>query len=550
MPFFNFIFNSFQERINLPAIQGKPNKYYLPDVLGGIDSPDTPGKKLLPLVSSSWSIGAITGASGNTISGPIATWYSTYLVATEHLPTASTVGLVDPSRKDPVLDLSNVCVNSLNNIFVMPAPVVQDNTDSYIATITLCFNKVQALPNLNITGDFLMAQAVCLSDNKKPPACNGHFMNVEGTGKFALDFNSEDTFLDAKISISVSGQGSARKLDLRILNLNFRGKSNPLPKFSVKVLSITNAPKGIEKTWVTLANQAFDSPDAKANLIANLNQTLNEQKNRDSISGTLLGQLNNGLDNIFGPVPSTGLPDDTRQQVGNAADLYILARVKASLNNPTSNYYLPMLLMKNSSPQLEPYPVSSIDLGDQNIKGLPWGPNTFSSIVIRGLSNNIALPENVLLKDPDLTITTIQGRLTAPPAGIPSPPLVIAGNFSLTPKGMRAITGNFNVNVAESNLKIVCTASGDRVEMLAVRFSQLQLLVDTTQINIQLNFPGDSGPLASLANQVVQTSSVKSGIVSKINDTLSSSATLQSFSNQITQGLKDMIIAQMGGSIQ
>lgn len=97
-------------------------------------------------------------------------------------------------------------------------------------------------------------------------------------------------------------------MSFQINKLTFRGLKNPNPTFKVTVIDITNALPGLEEIWVQSANDAFDSPEAKANMIASLNQTLNSDNNRNSLANTLLSQLNNGIDSIFGPVPHQDFP--------------------------------------------------------------------------------------------------------------------------------------------------------------------------------------------------------------------------------------------------
>ncbi len=545
MSLFNFIYNTFQERVNLKTIKGVPNKYYLPDVLAGINDPNTPGKKLLPLTSESWNLGKISSQQGRTISDSIATWYSTYLRNALKLDKSS-VGIVDPANPDPTLGLSNLTINGLNNIFALPNPLVQSSNTGYTTTISLSFNQVQNLTKLNIYGEFSLQQAVCRkATNSTPFKCDGYCMNVEGKGHFQVDFIDADVFIDAQVFISVSGIGNNRKMSFQINKLTFRGLKNPNPTFKVTVIDITNALPGLEEIWVQSANDAFDSPEAKANMIASLNQTLNSDNNRNSLANTLLSQLNNGIDSIFGPVPASGLPDDSGQQVDNPADLYILDRVKASLNAPTSNYYIPTILKNNSNPQLEPLSTSSIDLGSQTIAGLPWAPNVFSNILITGLSNNIATPSDIVFSILNVSIKTTQGQLNPPPAGVPAPPLNINGNFSCTPQGGDPITGTFLVTVSSSNLAITCVASGDKVENLNISISSLQLIVNPSQMNITLSFT-DGSPFTSFVNKFLGSDSIKNTVISKLNGELASASTLNNISSQVTNTIKNVITSQFG----
>ena len=82
MSLFSFIYNTFQERINLKEIGGKTNDIYLPSLLANIDDPDDSSKKLLPLTADSWYIGEFPDLDVSAISCPFANlyWNTVYLV--------------------------------------------------------------------------------------------------------------------------------------------------------------------------------------------------------------------------------------------------------------------------------------------------------------------------------------------------------------------------------------------------------------------------------------------------------------------------------------
>lgn len=545
MSLFSFLYNTMQPRVSDP----NNKKFYLPNVLSGIDNPNKQqGGKLLPPRDLNWNLGEITGPEANTISGPIARWYGTYLTTQEKVPNA--IGVVDPAHPNPSLSLSSVVVNGLENCSALGSPQVQSGSDGYKAVITLKFNSYPGLPGFTIDGNFLLSQGVAnLNNPNKPndPASYDHRKVIDGTGDFQVNFT--EILIDAAIAITVNGTGTDRSLALTITSLTLRGnKPGSAPQVSVKILKINSAPPGLESVWVRLSENAFNSADGKKSMLNNLSATLNQPSNLNSLSGTLTSQLGVVLNSFLGAVPAGGLPVDSGQGVPNPADLYFFDRIRVSLDNPSSDWYLPRVLCSSGSPSLEPYAISSINIGSQNIAGLTWDPNTLSGVVLNGISNNILPSGNMQLKNGVMYLDTLQGQLNPPPSfpcskgTIPAPPLTLTGSFSLQPPMMDAITGSFVVRVTNSSLHIEASATGDNLDHLVITVQKMQLQANTSNIGITFTFPPGSG-LDGMVTQIANSSSVKTSILEKINTELGNN--LGSISSSVTSAAKSGIASRL-----
>jgi hypothetical protein len=540
-----FAFNTAQERVNLPQLDGKTNANFLPTLLLEIDDPEHAGQKLLPLSVKGWDVGTISGNQGRTISEPIATWYGNYLMSEKGLDPSTTVAIANPDHPDPSLSLSNVKVVALENAFLMPNPLIQSSESGYLMTFSLAANGFDDLPRLRLRGEFLLTQDVCMRDPDAPydvDRCGGYSTSIDGTGKFSVAVN--DALIDIQLFLSTTSADPHRGLRLEIRSLAVRGSNRANPEFAVTIESIDKAPKGLEKIWVKLAQDAFSSPEAKASVLNNFASMLNAPDTRQGLAQKARQQVSSTLDKILGPVPAAGLPDDSHQIERNPLDLYLIDRLRVALSDPTSGWYLPLMLAKNKSPTLEPYAADVVDLGALTISGLPWDANTLNHVVVTALSNNLAPPDQILCNGNVVQVTSNQGTISSPPPGVAAGPLKLAGSFSVRPQGLQPITGTFQTVIENSRLDIVGSASGDRVETLEITLSQLALKLDNEHMVTTLQVTSDSG-LASLAASMVNSAKVKTLIRDQLTQKLAAPDTLASLSGTVTKLARAAIVAQL-----
>ena len=525
MAFFPFLFNTIQKRAN-----DKTNsRFWLPGVLQGINNPDSSvGGKLLPLRGQDWPLGKIEGSAGQTIT------LSIIGAARSLVEEGQSVG---PYMSDPyaALEVQNGEILGLDNLFLYPNPTTTDSTEGYQTAIELKFNEYSNLATLGLQGDYQLDQKIEVSG---PEAGQKAVQTITGTGTFTSTITNAK--LLANVSLTVSGSGSNRVIDVQIESLELVSVTEGgKPVFSTKVLKIDSVDKGYETIWLNMSNNAFNSPSASDAMLKSVTSTLNQPSNLQSLSDTMSSQLQSLLGSLTGN--PTQLPDDQNQEVDNNVDLYLFDRIRAAMNDSSSNLYVPKQLLSISSPRLEPLSIDKIDVGAQDIGGLNWEPNILTNISVQGLANNLATAKKMSLQEPLLTMQTTQGALeTAAERSvdgqeIPEAPLKLSADFSFSPPaGISPVTGNLVVNVSSSHLDIVATSSGTMLDNLVITFKSLTMLADLNFISIEINITSSS-MMNSMAKTLVNKDSVKQQLVDQLNSQISSNLT--SISQQVTQAV-------------
>lgn len=542
MKLFDFIFETMRKRAN--CIDNKT--YWLPKVLHDIRSE---GKPLLPLSGESWNLGYIEGDEGQTIALAI-------VGAAGSLFDDKNVAPDTEGHPYPHLSIKSATINGLNNICVLPETGTHSGSRGYTTRIGLKFNRYETsepvsgilLAPLCIEGIYLLEQNLILTDINDPSAAPELYV-VKGTGTFKSTITG--CVLNSDVSISTDGSGPKRNLALTINRLNLVDATDQTVKVKTVVSSI-NAEPGYEEIWKKASEEALNDDSASAAMIMNANNVLNQPENLGSLEQTMNSQLNNSMDTLFGSVSSNGLPDDTGQKFENPADLYLFDRIRLALNNRNCNFYIPRQLIATTSPCLEPYAIGKIELGKQTIKGLTWNPNVLSEISIKGLSNNMAPANLMVMKDGVLDMETNQGALkntddrrSVDGKEIPAPPLTVSGRFSLHPPCMDAITGSFTVRVKTSHLKIRTGAGGASVDDMIIDVRCLALGFDLADMTIDFTFDKSSS-LAGFAKELANRDEVKQIILDKINSEIANN--LPTISDAVSNELKNYAQSVLGAS--
>ena len=528
MLFFSFFYNTVQKRAN-----DRNNKdFWLPGVLEDIDNPDqSVGGKLLPLRGQDWSLGTIEGQTGVTIA------LSIIGAAGSLVAEGQTAAPVDPSNLNdpdnyPTVSVSEVEILGLDNLYAYPDPTTSDDVKGYKTTIQLKFNEYDDLDTLSLKGSYKLVQKISVTP---PLEGQSAIQTVTGTGTFVSTLT--DVKLVADVDIFVTGSGSSRQPEVIVTQLQLVAATDGgTPAVSTEVLTI-NADPGYEDIWLNISNNALNSPDASTTMLQSVTQALNEPSNLNSLNETMTSQVKSLLNSLFGEPAQ--LPTDENQNVDNPADLYIFDRIRAALNDPGSELYLPQLILSVSSPTLEPLVVDKLDLGPQKVGGLTWDPNELSNIDVQGLANNTVAADQVTLQQPLLIFLSTQGGLTSSTERtignkeVPAPPLMLSADFSLTPPGgIDPVTGTLAAKLNQSHLDVTATASGAELDELVITFQKMVFQADTSNLDIDLTVTSDSA-MNSFAQSVVDEDSVKQELIDQINSQISNY--LPDISQQVTQ---------------
>ena len=355
-------------------------------------------------------------------------------------------------------------------------------------------------------------------------------------------------YVDLRFNVKVVGDGPQRRLQVDLGQLVLRGHNDSLPVLYAKSLPQPDVPKVLKNPWEKLASEVLALPEFKDKVFGKLSEMLNSEAIKRGINDMLEQQLNWYIDAFLGDLPTVGLPVEDPQGQCNSVDQYLICRAVASLRNAASKYFMPVILGGGAGARLEPLIVDKIDIGDQKIAGMPWGPNIFSEVMVCGLANNMPNPAWVVLGQQTLKISTKQGQLLQPPIGIPSPPLTISGNFLFTPTGLGAIVGTFHTYIGHSSLCISCKTEGETLDTWALTIEHIDFTVNPSDLHLKLNIRGCHG-LAPFANNLVASPVVKKKMMAEINAAISSKEVLDNINVEINKIARGEIFARLGRSI-
>lgn len=553
---FGFVFNTLRQRVNDPN-----NKtYWLPKRLGEIDNPDGVGK-LLPLKETNWELGEITGTSGANFQGILTDQWWLGDVGLRHKQDpelAKHRPIPCPDNPWPQLAMPEVTVNGLDNLWVEANPKTEQTVTGYRSVITLRFGDYESLSQLQFEGQYCLKQCGCsaAADDTTPTQCDGwESINVEGKGNYRATFT--ELSVDATVEIQIVGEGSGRSLDVLVNQLTIRGATpDKLPVLTINQLDVdTEWAFMANFIWIPKAKEALTSEDGKQGLVDNLNASLNHPSNRQQLARTLTTYLNKAIDDVLGKVPSDKLPSDVGQPGNNEVDQYLFDRARYAINHAESLYYLPKLFYSITNPQLEPYQIKAIALGNQQVPGLGLTFKDFAleNITMTGLSNAIAPTDQLRFKGNVIDATLLLSQLNQPPmitvnrngqtstATIPKPPLDIKGKFSLKADGVNApLGGGIAVTANGANVLVTLNVSGQNLDELVITVTQFELKADANGLQISLDI---KSAFKDIINQIVNQADVKMKAVAGGNEKVAGS--LKEISDFATTYVKKMIAAKL-----
>ena len=550
MKLFDFLYNTMLPRVNNP----KDGRYWLPKVLEGIDGSNSQGK-LLPLEVDGWNVGNVGGDAGVLVTTDFKEGWASFLEKHEKVDIDDQPPIVDPQTPFATLSFSKATINGLPNLNVLPDAPVQSDGQGYHTTITLQTNYYDGtggrptLAPLSFSGNYNLSQKFCTADSESATTCNGNYAtDIDGQGLVSININK--AFIEADVDITVDGTGAQRAPRTTIRQMRLRGAtSGTQPELEITDLQIVaNVSTWLVGSWVKLSKEALTSAEGQAGIFSQINIALNSSDNLKSLSDTVTAQLQVVLNDMIGAVPDNMLPSDAGQNISNAADMYLFDRMRFALNNASGQWYLPMLLCNFSDPSLEPLTVSKIDLPQQSIMGMNITTIQLLDLAVSGLSNMLAPSDTLIFnEDVGLQATIDLSALTNPPAKqyngktIPAPPLKGTGNFAMMfEDDDETYPGSFVLEVTSSQLHFTTKLDGSDLDTLQIIVLSASIGADPS--NVRLNITIDSD-FNDMINQVLNTPSVTSTIIGKINDALADN--LGTISDQITASARAGIASRL-----
>jgi hypothetical protein len=525
---FSFIFLTLKASANNPT-----SKDFLPAILAGIKSGDKP---LLPLQQDSWTIGELVGDNG--------TWIAKR-ISDQYFQINSTFSTPYPKSPYPVLNLidpkgdNKVVIYGLDNVYVTDFSNYNydDITGTVTADIAIQFNYWTNnpqpgvnVPVLSIDTPFQLTQELCLSAKQNNMVCtdpNAKPIPIVGAGTFSANI----TQLDATASISINVAENRAGLIVNVTGIVLKTSGADAPEFEDIKVTLTTDSYYADVIAASIARFMGDQYASNA-VFSQMQDLLNNAQNLQTLSSAINSQFSVLLDSILGPVTGP-LPNDNNQNANNVVDLYLFDRIRYSLNNPASNWYVPTLLQNYKNPSLNPFTPPPVSLGTLDLGLVTLNNVSLSDINIIGFPNSTVPAESMILSPPTLTVVLLIGNLNDGTTGSAT----FYGEYN-------SDTLIFGLTVRLQSASITCmvTPEGDDVDNLVVNFNAVVFgLPDTSAMQITLD---DQSGMGKTVQRILNEPATQNKIVEAINGQLSNS--LAAISAEVTSLVKALLSQQLG----
>lgn len=528
---FSFIFRTMKTSANDPK-----SKSFLPVLLSNIKSG---GSLLLPLKEDSWTVGRLGGANGLDIAQGIADNYSIY-----------TEDPAIPFHDDPYpfLELKDnkgvnkIIINGLENVYV--TDYANYNYDEASATITADINMqfnywtnnpgklqpAQKITPLSLSVPFILTQKLCLNESTGKDATAPPVLIV-GEGTFTADITQLNFNASIKAEIAPNRSG----LNLAITKLALVTTGPQAPKFK-NVVAQLSSESNLQKSISRAITEFMKDPEASEAVFTQMQNSLNDNENIKGLSNAMNTQLAGFLDARLGAVTSS-LPGDEGQQATNKVDLYLFDRIRYSLNNPNSSWYVKTLLQNYKNPPLNPFRPQDLNLGEFEIPLLKTMLTnaTLSNIVITGFPNATVPAERMILAPPSLQLRLLLGSLQAGTTA--------SADFSASYASGKLKFG-ITVTLSSIPLSTVITPTGDDASELVVTFNAVNFQIP--EVSNMVITIADGSPFARAVEKAFKTPAIQQKIAAAINSQLTNHLT--AISSEVTKLIRALLNQQLGGN--
>ncbi|MFN3945401.1 MAG: hypothetical protein ACK4K7_10770 [Allosphingosinicella sp.] len=535
-----FILNTVQPRVNDPA----NTRMWLPALLMQLRNDD--GSPTLPIHAGRQDLGALTGTNGGFVAD---TFNSVYSIMNQ-VDTKP-----DPDAMFPLLTLPNVTLDGLQNMKLADTSN-QPTPDGYVVHIDLAFDAYQGevggnpMPPLTFSGRYEIEQ-------KLEVIATGEKVTITGHGSFTVVVT--DCKLVATAGATISGTGAGRVNTIAVSALEIVGTSPTGPALNFTNLTLDDDLPQKAQLMATIQD-ALSDPQAAGAFLSAINEMLSAQENLESVNRLLSDKTTGVLDGIFGPLPASGLPvDGPDQKALTPVDQFLFDRVRLSLADPGSSWFLPLQLASSDDPVLEPYSNPQVDVPDQTIKGLVYSGIVLTDVLLAGASNAAAPLDQTILATTSFSTRVALGSLPEGPAHQvprqggsvsmpvpPAPPLTFSARFSLVQQGFKPVPlkGTLVATIENVFVNLTMTPSGADVDHLTMTMSQVSADVSAARIAPSVSLDPPNGPLEQILDALFAKSDVQQQVLAALNTALAEQQ--GAISEQFTQIARNAILSQLG----
>ncbi|GLF93258.1 hypothetical protein [Streptomyces yaizuensis] len=532
----DFVYATLRKRLNDPD-----SRYWLPKVLEGVRTPD--GRGLSPLTVDTWELGELPGDAGTTIADSIAVGWWNFVGSAYDRATRDGAGGIpdslddfdsqrDPGDQYPALTLSSVTVTGLPNASVGELSGITATDNGYRGTVrvtTGAYDGHGYQPKITVEGSYRLVQHVVVIDDpdsagaaevldaslKQPTTVRADGLEpygvewpsqtIAGSGEFL--FTIEELVFDVLLGIGTTGSGSGRTATVTVESVTV--VSTPVYTLDQDRLTIDGdtITDGNRKAWIGAAVLAFNSPDAAEALTTRLAATLDADDFRTQFSGSVTEQLAQALDDVFG---TGALPADSgRPPAGDGPlEVYLLDRVRASVNDTDSGFYPPTVVRSSSDPRLDPLSIDTIDLGDQQVMGVPVN-FTLNDVTISGIADVLVPAEDAALVAEGVDATLRFGRISRTP-------ITIAASVVATfVKSGDHLDGTMTTTAQQPSVALGLSFSGPDADSLTIGLRSVAAGIDRDQVDIGVHVEGLPD---DAVHTILNTKDIKDGFIQGVQD--------------------------------
>ena len=224
---------------------------------------------------------------------------------------------------------------------------------------------------------------------------------------------------------------------------------------------------------------------------------------------------------------------------GLSQDPFFSRLFQTGMDDSSSGFYLPKLLLSSDDPELDPYTVAKLALGTISVKGPPEVSLdvTLTDFSLAGLSNARLPADGVTLTDLNVVFQVDFSQITPPPSGS-SAEIEVQTGFSATNEEAGTLTGNLTLAIKSSSLKGAFAIGGNDLTVMTVRFRHLTLEIPPTEGNVNACVKIDNG--GTFWDTYLATAMEKASVLNTITKTL----------NEYLEGDLDKIGDGISGAIQ
>ena len=489
----SFIHNSMQPRLNDPT----NTRLWLPRLLAGMNQNGDP---VLPIRSDAQDLGFLQGEHGGFVADR---FVQTWSIMNQKDAVA------DPLQPFPSLKLSDVTLGGLQNVHVQQVsstPTISGYDASVVLLPNYYPNPTQGLemPLMTLTGRYQIEQSLWVEDTYKA--------TITGVGAFSATFS--DCELNAPLTLTTTGNTAQRSPVVTLLGLTLTAILGDEPTLQFDDLTLEGDLEQSE-ILILFIKQALNAPDGRMSMLTTVADMLNAPGNLDSMSASLSDYLIGSLDELFSDVPQNGLPTDYENQQGTTVlDVYLFDRLRLALNQPDSEWYLPLLLSNSKDPVLEPYQHAQVIIPDQTISGLKYTDIELNNLNIAGFSNAFMPLETCVLRSPMIALEVLFGilpecdtvsRQSLHPVLPPAPPVKLTTLLSLTQQGVTPVNlqGVVHASLLDCRLHMNLNVSGDDVSHLDLTINGLSFVWGSEPVEFNVELEPRNSVLESMLQKML-----------------------------------------------